>query len=480
MEMKRTIFIGMVALMMLIASCHNGNQSSQSTNDDDQTQLEINEASSNDCVAYRDSVEKEYQYLISELPQYKDELNKEKAVWEKYTDAVHEVARCEDRGSSTPMYVNDVVNQGTCLWSESLHNMCLHLQGGDVSFSKTRFTPAMIADAYDAYIKAVGEDEDVEDAPGYQDALRKEQKCWNDWMKCRAEVSRKLTAELRAVYDGCTNQVMRTKLLQLKNQNKALGLISGDIMEHVLPDDCSDKELLEYPGFDKVWAEYMKGFSFDTSTKPDSFTVIYRQPVNGYKVSAVVKQDKSDMLSADLIFTKNAKTFTLYTQSFGDTLFNRGWEGVLGENDELMQKYRNQTIDADYHENRKNGETMPRCTPFFFQDLDFDGIKELVVVHFTCAVREHSGYDVYRIVEGEPVFMDEPPYNDDVNDDFGMTDYPEFDFKKKTISCPYPEGELKYKGRIIYGVSKMKKDTVIVNVHRHLFNHMEIIKKIKY
>ena len=65
-----------------------------------------------------------------------------------------------------------------------------------------------------------------------------------------------------------------------------------------------------------------------------------------------------------------------------------------------------------------------------------------------------------------------------LQDDYGAP--VEFDFKKKTISCPYPEGELKYKGRIIYGVSKMKKDTVIVNGHRHLFNHMEIIKKIKY
>ena len=44
-----------------------------------------------------------------------------------------------------------------------------------------------------------------------------------------------------------------------------------------------------------------------------------------------------------------------------------------------------------------------------------------------------------------------------------MTDYPEFDFNKKTISCPYPEGGLSYGGRIIFGVSKMKKDIVTMN-----------------
>ena len=48
------------------------------------------------------------------------------------------------------------------------------------------------------------------------------------------------------------------------------------------------------------------------------------------------------------------------------------------------------------------------------------------------------------------VCIDYPPYNDwrEVCG-FGMTDYPEFDYKKKTISCTYPEGELTWDGRTI-------------------------------
>ena len=63
-----------------------------------------------------------------------------------------------------------------------------------------------------------------------------------------------------------------------------------------------------------------------------------------------------------------------------------------------------------------------------------------------------------------------------------MTDYPEFDYKKRTISCPYPEGPggLSYEGRIIYGISKTQKDTVVVNGRKHFFNHIERIKEIKY
>ena len=45
---------------------------------------------------------------------------------------------------------------------------------------------------------------------------------------------------------------MRTKLLQLKNQNQGLGLINDYIDSCLLPDSCSDKELLDYPGFNVV------------------------------------------------------------------------------------------------------------------------------------------------------------------------------------------------------------------------------------
>ena len=89
--------------------------------------------------------------------------------------------------------------------------------------------------------------------------------------------------------------------------------------------------------------------------------------------------------------------------------------------------------------------------------------------------------DVYRIVEGVPVFIDYSPYNDNYRTwRFGMTDYPEFDYKNKTISCPYPEGELTWVGRTIYSVSKKQKDTVIVNGRKHYFNHMEVIEEIKF
>ena len=219
--------------------------------------------------------------------------------------------------------------------------------------------------------------------------------------------------------------------------------------------------------------------------KTDSFIVAYRQLTNGYRVKVVAKLMVSDVdiISADLIFTKDAQSFRLHTHCYGDTTFCKGRIDYKLENPKLFRKYKHKTIEADYHLYRVKGCQMPMYTPFFFMDLDFDNVEELVIVHQSMAVRYHDGYDVYRIVDGKPVFINYPPYNDNKEEwGFGMTDYPEFDFKNKTISCPYPEGPggLGYEGRIIYGVSKEQKDTVVVNGRKHLFNHIEKIKEIKF
>jgi vancomycin permeability regulator SanA len=227
--------------------------------------------------------------------------------------------------------------------------------------------------------------------------------------------------------------------------------------------------------------QFDNSMSIVDSTCCDSFTVVYRQPVNGYKVKATIKMEEYEINNADITFIKDKKSFALHTTSFGDSTFNKGGWGMLGENQEIMEKYRGKTLEIDYHITKVDWKTMPDETPFFFIDLDFDGIEELVIVHQSMGVRYHDGYDVYRIVEGRPVLIDYPPYNDwrEVCG-FGMTDYPEFDYKKKTISCPYPEGELTWDGRTIYGISKTQKDTVVVDGRKYFFNHLEVIEEIKY
>ena len=270
--MKKLIFFVVILLCIgWLISCPTNKKSASSSSEDTivnegdevdganfQTQADINEASGNSLVEYRDSIEEVFQKLIVQRPQYEDELNKEKTYWDKYQNAVREVAGYGDHGSSTPMYVADVMKQGVQLREETLHDFYNHAQGETVFWNEPLFTPTMISDAYSAFIKAVGEDEYMEQKSELQAALRKEQKCWNEWMKCRESISKKLSNEDKVVYDVCTNLVYRTKLLQLKNQNQGLGMISGEVARCVLPkpNQCSDNMILQYPGFDKVWAKH--------------------------------------------------------------------------------------------------------------------------------------------------------------------------------------------------------------------------------
>ena len=260
---KLLLFVAILLCFGWLISCQKNkgsvSTSSQNTIVDEgnfQTQAEINEATGNASIEFRDSIEGIFQKLVELRPQYRDEFNKEKTCWDKYQDAVREVAGYGDHGSSTPMYVAGVMDQGVRLREMTLHDFYIHAKGETASWNESIFTPEMIADAYSAFINAVGEDEYMEQKTELQAALRKEQKCWNEWMKCRQTMSRKLPDEDKIVYDVCTNLAIRTKLLQLKNQNQGLGMISGEVDKCVLPEDCSDKTLLNYPGFDKVWAKH--------------------------------------------------------------------------------------------------------------------------------------------------------------------------------------------------------------------------------
>jgi hypothetical protein len=206
----------------------------------------------NSSSEYKDSIEKEFEKLLKILPRYRKEFRKEKAVWEKYYDAAYDVSLCADCGASRGIYVADVLAQATQILDVPLQYLYLHTQGKKMPYSKTKFTTKMIADAYSAYIDVVGKDSWIENKSKYQEALRKEQRCWNDLLECRRRISRLLSGSTKRVYDIGTNQMIRTKLYQLKNQNENLGMTNDYIRECALPKDCSDKELLEYPGFNKV------------------------------------------------------------------------------------------------------------------------------------------------------------------------------------------------------------------------------------
>ena len=81
-------------------------------------------------------------------------------------------------------------------------------------------------------------------------------------LECRKKTSQLLTDDIKKVYDIGTNQMLRTKLYQLKNQNQDLGMISGEVLKCALPEDCSDKALMDNPGFDIKRAKHCENLDW--------------------------------------------------------------------------------------------------------------------------------------------------------------------------------------------------------------------------
>ena len=212
-----------------------------------------------DYEKYKDRVEEEFQHLVEALPDYKNLFLNEKEKWEHYHEAVLAMISLEDHGSSGTLNIIGALNQSLDLWSASFHNLLLHKQSQDVSFPHTKFTSRMIEDAYKAFFDEATDnwynpytDDSKEGLEEYQATASNERKMWNEWMKYRTIVAKALPKELREVYNGCTNLMMRAKLHQLKNQNAGLGLMSDDVSDCLLPDSCSDNALLEYLGLNVV------------------------------------------------------------------------------------------------------------------------------------------------------------------------------------------------------------------------------------
>lgn len=88
--------------------------------------------------------------------------------------------------------------------------------------------------------------------------LEEEQKHWNSWMEERKKVSESLPKPNKVPYDNRTNELKRLKLIQLKNQYQEYGLMTDEMWDKVLKENCNDQELASYRCFGVEWEEYEK------------------------------------------------------------------------------------------------------------------------------------------------------------------------------------------------------------------------------
>lgn len=164
---------------------------------------------------------------------------------------------------------------------------------------------------------------------------------------------------------------------------------------------------------------------FECFNQPRVF-IKYKQPINGYTVKVMCmpyecydKERETEIWgSALLCFEKEYSRFYVYNESFSDSiLYYVNKESVK---DGLV-------LNIDYLPKQKD-EYLSENSPFFFQDLDFDGTEELVINNWRQSIRYCNTYDVYRIDIGGSELITTPPF-------YKISNYmTEFDSIKKTIT----------------------------------------------
>lgn len=164
---------------------------------------------------------------------------------------------------------------------------------------------------------------------------------------------------------------------------------------------------------------------FECFNQPRVF-IKYKQPINGYTVKVMCmpyecydKERETEIWgSALLCFEKEYSRFYVYNESFSDSiLYYVNKESVK---DGLV-------LNIDYLPKQKD-EYLSENSPFFFQDLDFDGTEELVINNWRQSIRYCNTYDVYRIDIGGVELITTPPF-------YKISNYmTEFDSIKKTIT----------------------------------------------
>lgn len=135
----------------------------------------------------------------------------------------------------------------------------------------------------------------------------------------------------------------------------------------------------------------------------------YKQPVEGYTVTALCTMDGLDIIFSEnngisgkalLRFENDSTHFYVYNSSFSDSILYYGMEREVKDKEVIYIDYR-PISDSD----------VCYCsTPFFFQDVNFDGKKELLINKWQTRPKGHSSFDVY-VLQPDLKKLTEPPFD---------------------------------------------------------------------
>lgn len=169
----------------------------------------------------------------------------------------------------------------------------------------------------------------------------------------------------------------------------------------------ADSTLQEHP----LQGDKLRGTAFeDLNIDNKRLFIQYNQPVEGYAVTGVCfplagydrDREHEFVGKAILHFESEDNHFDIYNAYFSDsTLYYVNEQSFVD----------GQVLHLDYLP-KKADEYLGYNTPFFFQDVDFDGEKELLVNNWRCGIRHSNHYEVYKIEKGKARLLTAPLFDE--------------------------------------------------------------------
>lgn len=175
----------------------------------------------------------------------------------------------------------------------------------------------------------------------------------------------------------------------------------------------------------------------------------YKQPFNGYNVSAIINTDSeyekyfSDIVSRDavLTFKKDRQEISLVNPSFA-------CKNLI---DDTVSFIDGMKIDVDYTPFKISADNTfgGNNSPFFMFDVDFDDEEELIICLWgSMGHRNCHAYQAYKLNIGDGVHRLSPMLEEPFCD---LNDYTEFDTINKIITVPQGV-DIKIGGHKLYGL----------------------------
>ena len=185
-------------------------------------------------------------------PEISRALMKETKAWKEYHKQVISTYQIINDdldslcGFGWSMYISGIRNDNAKMREESLSDFYIALTDKKYPSSLERhrlFSERKVKKEYTQFIDSLCEEGHHRPLQERKEALIQEMETWENWMRCRAALSSRLTGLCKTAIDNSTNNIRRYKFIMLKNRYDNYGIVSRETFEQTIPYSISDEKL---------------------------------------------------------------------------------------------------------------------------------------------------------------------------------------------------------------------------------------------